>query len=269
MRTTQEIESQIIEVKGKINSLTLDIKKQEASLEELKRSNVALIVKSAGLERKPKSLTSQAENIRMIEIEAEANRQAVEILQGQLEELEQERDLSEIFAGPYQAYRESHENFLNRVDQVRTLFDNVLKAGNELRTSIGNSLASSPLPHLSTLLSSIDYDSENLKELGGELPLDTQGLLVEFVGRENQFEIISNSMRGFSSMLNFMQQHQINMDQVRASKEKEHQDLGPQPARHVGTHGFFIGENGEALSRAPRSTGLARMHEMRKKGLAA
>jgi hypothetical protein len=265
MRTTQDISKDIHETGEKISALTGDIEKLEAELKESRQSHIRLVSQTAGQERKPKSLDAQRSKIRDLEIEIDSNKEAVKSLQKDLQVFEAERDLSEIFAGPYQAYRESHEKFINRVDQVRTLFDKVLEAGNELRATISASLSSSPLSSLATVFGQVNYDAESLKELGGVLPLDIQKLFVGFCAKEKEIEAVTRSIAAFTSMLSSMDQHKDRLDQQLQAEDRKRIDRGPEPAHTGGTRGHFVTSDGNS-EKAPRSTGIPelRMHATRK-----
>jgi hypothetical protein len=203
MRTKDIISNEINETQAKIEALGEDIQKLEASLEAAKKSNIELVVRNAGSERKPKSLTTQRETIRGIELDIEQTRAAVTILAGQLQEFEREKELSGISESHFVPYQKNLESFVAAVADVREEFNKMLESGNALRSrikkceEIGN-----PLGRLSSLLSVLEYDEKSLDLIGFMWPAELK-FLHEFLERENTLRNLLGDITTFTKLLEF------------------------------------------------------------------
>jgi len=175
MRTSTEISIDIKDLNKKIESLNSEIAEKEESLQKLREGNAKLLAMHAGKDRKPQSLNVQIRNIRDAEIEIEQIKTAVEILETQLGDFEEERHISEIHGDLQANYYPQAKLYLEKAGEIQRRIGEAVKLTDEI-TSLIKEFMSLPDP-LSALHGSLsrlstkeqyktlgfDFDSEALK----------------------------------------------------------------------------------------------------------
>ncbi len=208
MRQKSEIEKSIADCSGKIEALQSDVAKLTGELDEAKRGHVAMIAKTATMDHRPKSLSSQRSRITDLQNEIESTQLAIQALREELRGYEHEMELNEIHEHYVLPYKSKLSEFLSAVDQVRSSFDAMISNAKGLRSKIKDLIQiGNPLGHLSSLIARVDHDEDVLKALGFTWPVQELDLLLEFNTRENFMRNLQKDMTELTNLLGYADGH--------------------------------------------------------------
>lgn len=135
MKAPDEITIEIDEVKQKINSLSIEKTEKVEEIEDLKASNVRLLVSNTGKERKPLSIGSQTNRITTLLTEIQQLDSAIKVLEEQQTILQDEFECSTLRQELVGYYEES-DSYLRLAADINADFQILVEHGKNLAEKV-------------------------------------------------------------------------------------------------------------------------------------
>ncbi|MCF8142816.1 MAG: hypothetical protein K9N21_02735 [Deltaproteobacteria bacterium] len=173
MRTASEIQSDIENLTSQIKSVEDEIAEKRASLTEQKSTNAKLFAANVSKARRPVSLQTQIEKIRSAEIELGQLSAALDILRGQLSELETEHHVASLKTD-LDTYWPCSETYLGKAAEILAEIQAIVSSMDRITRGIKDfTKLQDPLVILQRVFSKIE-DPQQWEMLGfslnGEVP---------------------------------------------------------------------------------------------------
>ncbi|SPD72014.1 hypothetical protein PITCH_A720005 [uncultured Desulfobacterium sp.] len=170
MRTLDAITQEISELTEKISVLQSDVKGKTEDLEHTKKVNARLLAENIGKQKKPASVGTQKSRLIELSMDIDQANAALEILQGQLEDLRSEQQLVTLWGEHVPAYERTQAAYFAKLEGITAKFMELSKVGSELQAQLEEFLnipnINQPLSALSVLSNTIRDGEKIEKDLG-------------------------------------------------------------------------------------------------------
>jgi len=226
MRTVTEIQTEIQDLEGKISSVQNEIAEKKESLSEQRQNNARLLASNISKSRRPMALTTQIEKIRSQEIEIDQLSAALEILRGQLVDLETGHHVASL-KSELETYGPTAEAYLAKATEIREEIQAVVASMDRITKGISDfTKLQDPLVILQRVFSKVK-DPREWQAL--DFPLGTEAdryrLLNSLMAAEKKIANLPRLLKTFSDLWQGIELGGPNV----ASRFRYLSDLIPQP----------------------------------------
>lgn len=210
MRTVTQIDNELRDIKQKINSLSIEKSEKQKEIEDLKSSNIRLLVNSADKERKPASLGAQTNKIGITQIELEQLTKAINVLEEQQNALQDELFVAELKQELDSGYFTLRDNYLSKAKSIQNGLKTMLEYGKCLTEQIAE-FNKTPSPLMAGNLYNIFKRCKTLDQfssLGFDWPLESAHFKMcdAIMADERTLDKLVDEIGRFSSMFLSLEQ---------------------------------------------------------------